>query len=178
MASPGQCLRDPATDARLRFLETAASTEGRFIEVELDGPPAGRPVRSIVHNEQLELITVMAGELATIVAGRQAVARTGETVVVPAATPHTVRAQTGQGVKLRVRFTPALRSDQLLERMYGGGDRYRPPPFVPAALRSLIESRGYRQELHYFWPGKITRAAAALLLPVAFAVGVCRRLPR
>src|SRR5436309_418881 len=119
MATPGQCLRDPATDARLRFLHTAASTDGRFVEVELDGA-AGWQAESVhVHNNQLELVTVLAGELATLVAGRHALARAGETVVVPAATPHTVRAQTDQGVRLRG-FTPALRSDQLLERMYGG----------------------------------------------------------
>jgi len=63
-------------------------------------------------------------------------------------------------------FRPALRTEQMLKTMFAADGRWRPPAFVPAPLRALVESIGYRSEIRYVWPGRVIATGVGLSLIV------------
>jgi hypothetical protein len=77
----------------------------------------------------------------------------GEELTIAPGVPHTVRAN--GGVRLRMEFSPALRSDHLLEEMFGCGARPRLPAFVPPPLRAWLEGLGFGAEIRYLWPRRV-----------------------
>jgi mannose-6-phosphate isomerase-like protein (cupin superfamily) len=170
MAEPGDRLRDPATGARLVFRQTAASSGGATAAVEIETPPGWTAGPLHVHRAQTERIRVLEGRF-RLRLGRSDLERgPGSEVVVPAGQPHTVRSTGGIG-RLRAEFSPALRTDDLLETMFGAGSRPRPPAFVPPALRAWVESLGYGREIRYLWP----RRLALGLAPLGALLGTTRR---
>ena len=50
--------------------------------------------------------------------------------------------------------------------MFAADGRWRPPAFVPAPLRALVESIGYRSEIRYVWPGRVIATGVGLSLIV------------
>jgi mannose-6-phosphate isomerase-like protein (cupin superfamily) len=166
IVEPGDELTDPATGARLRFVETAASTGGASVVMRLsvdDGWSAG-PLH--VHPAQTERMRVIAGTFAARLGDAERLHGPGDEILVPHGTTHTVHSVDGRG-ELEVAFEPALRTDRLFESMFSDDHPRRPPAWVPAALRAWIESRGYAAEIRYLWPRRV-----ALLLGVAAAAGV------
>jgi len=161
VAEPGDRLRDPATGARLVFRQTGASSGGATAAVEIETPPGWTAGPLHVHRAQTERIRVLEGRVRFRVGRSELERGPGAEVVVPPGQPHTVEG-TGGVARLRAEFSPALRTDDLLETMFGAGPRPRPPAFVPVALRAWFESVGYGREIRYLWPRRLALALAAL----------------
>jgi mannose-6-phosphate isomerase-like protein (cupin superfamily) len=161
MPHPGQLLEDPDTHAVARFVATADSSEGEAVVLELDAPPGWTAGPLHEHPEQVERIEVLSGRLLARIEQDAGLCTRGEDLTLAPGTPHTVENPGPAPARLRVEFSPALRTDCLFEQLYGGGDRARPPLRVPAGLRAWFESRGFAAEIRYVWPRR------------ALAVGLC-----
>lgn len=117
MADAGQEIQGPGGFV-LRLVRTAAETGGELLEMEATyGGGADLPPEHL-HPSQDERFEVLDGAVRTIVAGVERRYEAGEAFEVPAGTPHQM---TGDGpARVRWQVTPALRTAEFFERLYGG----------------------------------------------------------
>src|SRR5213593_1876154 len=105
----------PQLGMRISFLRTAAETDGELLEYEVVGRPRGFPAQAHVHPRQSERHEVVSGQLQVRIHGRDRVLGPGESIEIPAGTPHRhYAAGPGEG-HVRVQLRPALRTEDLLE---------------------------------------------------------------
>jgi uncharacterized protein YndB with AHSA1/START domain/quercetin dioxygenase-like cupin family protein len=101
----------------VRFLRTAAETNGEVLEMEVTGRPRGFLAQRHVHGTQVERLEVVSGTMKVGIGGREHVLTAGQSIGVPAGTPHTqVPAGDGPGV-VRIEVRPAGRTQAFLERL-------------------------------------------------------------
>ena len=84
-----------------------------------DAIPAGqgRPQEHL-HPSQTEAFEVISGTYTLVVDGDERVLRAGDTAEVPPGAVH--RGWTDEGATLRITFTPALRWEQFVRRLFAG----------------------------------------------------------
>jgi quercetin dioxygenase-like cupin family protein len=102
---------------RIVFLRTAAETGGELLEYEVIGRPRGFPAQAHVHPLQSERHEVVSGALKVRMSGRDRVLGSGESVEIAAGTPHRHYAAGSDEGHVRVELRPALRTEELLERL-------------------------------------------------------------
>jgi uncharacterized protein YndB with AHSA1/START domain/mannose-6-phosphate isomerase-like protein (cupin superfamily) len=101
----------------VRFLRTGAETGGEVLEMEVTGRPRGFLSQRHVHGAQIERLAVVSGGMKVAMGGREHVLTAGQSIEVPAGTPHTqVPFGDGSGV-VRIEVRPAGRTQEFLERL-------------------------------------------------------------
>jgi quercetin dioxygenase-like cupin family protein len=119
MANPGDVLDNPITGQSLTFRRTTAETGGELLEVESRWEPAGQEPPEHYHPHQEEHFEVLEGELRARVGETEQTLHAGETLDVPAATPHTMW-NPGPGRARAVWQTrPALQTEAFFEMVFG-----------------------------------------------------------
>jgi hypothetical protein len=78
---------NPRTGQRMRFLVTAADTNGELLRIETTNPPTGVAEPLHVHPRQESRAEVMAGTLRFVVDGQERRLGPGETIAIPAGVP-------------------------------------------------------------------------------------------
>jgi uncharacterized protein YndB with AHSA1/START domain/quercetin dioxygenase-like cupin family protein len=92
-------------------------TEGKLLEMEVTGRPRGFLSQRHVHGCQAERLEVISGAMKVGMNGREHVLTAGQSIEVPAGTPHTqVPLGEGAGV-VRIQVRPAGRTQAFLERL-------------------------------------------------------------
>jgi quercetin dioxygenase-like cupin family protein/uncharacterized protein YndB with AHSA1/START domain len=117
MTRPGDILEIPALGMRIVFARTAAETDGSVLEYEVIGRPRGFPAQGHVHPRQSERHEVISGALRVSMGGQARVLGPGESILIPAGTPHRHYADGEAEGHVRVELRPALRTSELLERL-------------------------------------------------------------
>lgn len=116
MAHAGQEFE--AGSYRLRLIRTAAETGGELLEMEAEyGPDSAMPPEHL-HPSQDERFEVLEGAMVTVIDGLEQRYETGSVFEVPAGTPHQMRGDGGARIVWQV--TPALRTAEFFEGLYGG----------------------------------------------------------
>jgi uncharacterized protein YndB with AHSA1/START domain/quercetin dioxygenase-like cupin family protein len=153
----------------VKFVRTAEETGGELIEAEVSGRPRGFLAQRHVHPEQVERIEVISGALKVGMNGREHVLNPGQSIEIPAGTPHTqVPLGDGPGT-VRISQRPAGRSEEFLARlaelcregkfMRGGFPR----PAAGAELVLDFASTGHAASP----PLRVQQAVARLVLAIA-----------
>ncbi len=117
MARPGDILEAPALGTKIVFVRTAAETDGAVLEFDVIGRPRGFTAQGHVHPRQTERHEVISGALRVSLDGQARVLGPGESILIPAGTPHRHFADGPDEGHVRVQVRPALRTAQLLERL-------------------------------------------------------------
>jgi mannose-6-phosphate isomerase-like protein (cupin superfamily) len=104
---------------RLRFLKTAAETDGELLQMEAAYPGSGWMPPEHLHPRQVERFEVLEGSMRTIIGGDERRYAAGETFEVPRDTRHQMTADEPTRVRWEVR--PALRTAEFFERLHGDG---------------------------------------------------------
>jgi len=153
----------------VRFLRTAADTDGELLEMEVTGRPRGFLAQRHVHGSQVERLEVVSGTMKVGMGGREHVLTAGQSIEVPAGTPHT-QAPVGAGPGVvRIQVRPAGRTQAFLERLAelcreGGITRMGFPR--PVAGAELVLD--YGDTGHAARPSlRAQRAVAAVVMGVA-----------
>jgi quercetin dioxygenase-like cupin family protein len=125
MATQGQRIINASTGEQIVFLQTAQDTNGELLQLELwmDAGQTGVPAH--LHRLQEERFTVLDGELHVTVAGAARVLRTGESVTIPAGTPHSFGTAHSGAVRLLVELRPALDTEIFFETLAQASQRNR-----------------------------------------------------
>src|SRR3954447_19146699 len=115
MAYIGQQLENPVTGERLTFVETAESTGGERVVVDLELVAGGKVPGVHIHPKQEEKFEVLQGRMKFRYGMKKIVAEAGETVVVPAGKVHDFRNAGDETAHVRVTISPALNMEQMFE---------------------------------------------------------------
>ena len=149
MAKAGLTLESPKIGQLITFVRTADDTDGAELVVEaLMRPGAFMPPH--VHLHQEETFDVIDGVGTFRIGRRKIVAGPGDDVVVPAGEAHRFRNRSDADVRLRATLRPALRTEDLFERLFRLGAEGRvnrlgaPSPLMTAGL-----IREFREEFFY-----------------------------
>jgi quercetin dioxygenase-like cupin family protein len=173
MIRKGDVLENPVTGEVLRFIETAADTDGRYTLVEAVVEPGGFVAAAHMHPYQTETFTVLVGTVAFEAGGKEIVAGPGETVVVEPGTAHKFRnAGDGEAV-FRCKVEPALQFERLIETMFAlARDGKTTRKGMPNPLRLAVIAQAHFDDVRLpFPPVWMQRAGLALGAPVGRALG-------
>src|SRR5947199_1086387 len=102
---------------RVEFLRTGEETGGELLEMEVIGRPRGFLGQRHVHPFQAEHLEVVSGAMKVEMSGREELLTAGQSIEVPAGTPHTqVPSGEGEG-RVRIQVRPAGQTREFLERL-------------------------------------------------------------
>ena len=104
---------------RLRFVRTAAETDGELLEMEAAYAGGAEPPPAHLHPLQAERFEVLEGAFRAVVDGVERRCEAGDAFEVPAGTPHQMAAEVPSRLRWEVR--PALRTAEFIEGLYGTG---------------------------------------------------------
>jgi quercetin dioxygenase-like cupin family protein len=161
---------NPISGERIVIRTTAAESGGRLLCFDLFLPPGGHVPARHVHPEQVERFTVVSGQLRFHIGRRTILASPGDTVAVPAGTPHWFGNSGTQLAQARVTVEPALRMEELLEAteaMARAG--YLPGTRLPRPWDLALVLLEFRRELAV--PNIPAILVRTFLAPVAWLEG-------
>src|SRR5215204_3930913 len=118
MIRKGDVIENPVTGERLLFLETSRETGGEYVLVECTVQPSGFVAAAHSHPYQSERFEIESGTVAFKLDGKEIVAGPGETVVVPAGSPHKFWNAGETEAVFVTEVRPALQFERLLETMF------------------------------------------------------------
>lgn len=154
MAKPGDRLENPFTGQTLTFRRTAADTGGEVLEVESSWAGGGQEPPEHHHPRQDEHFEVLEGELRARIADTERTVRAGESLDVPAGTPHAMWNAAPDPARALWQTRPALRTEGFFELVWGlaqaAADPGRPSPAPDEAAEMLRE---YEDEFRLGRPG-------------------------
>ena len=112
-------LENPVTGQTLTFRRTTADTGGELLEVESSWAPRGPEPPEHHHPRQEEHFEVLAGELRVRIGEEERTLRTGETLYVPANTPHAMWNAGSERTHVVWQTRPALKTEAFFEMVWG-----------------------------------------------------------
>jgi quercetin dioxygenase-like cupin family protein/uncharacterized protein YndB with AHSA1/START domain len=134
-------LEIPALGMRIVFLRRAAATGGELLEYDVIGRPRGFPAQAHMHPHQSERHEVLGGSLLVKLNGADRVLGPGESIEIPPGAAHRHYAAGEDEGHVRVTLRPALRTEELLERLAeldAAGDITKRGYLKPLAAAHLI----------------------------------------
>jgi mannose-6-phosphate isomerase-like protein (cupin superfamily) len=169
----GDVIENPVTGERIVFHQTSRETDGEAVAIEVFVQPGGFVAAAHVHPKQEERFEVVAGALGVEVAGEELVAGPGETLTIPAGTPHRFWNAGDDEVRFRCEVRPALLFEQLLETMFAlAADGKTNRKGMPKPLRMAVIARAHFDVVRLpFPPAIVQRAGLALGAPVGRLLG-------
>jgi quercetin dioxygenase-like cupin family protein len=108
------------------ILVSGADTSGRYTLIDMHVPPGGGPPPH--RHDFEEMFTILDGEVEVTFRGATAVARTGETINVPANAPHVFRNVSDRPARLLCLCSPAGQEQFFKEVGVPVGHRTEAPP--------------------------------------------------
>jgi mannose-6-phosphate isomerase-like protein (cupin superfamily) len=175
----GGTIENPKTGQRLTFLTTGRDNGGELFRAEGVFPPGGFAGVEHIHPHQDERFVVNAGRATFRVEGSDVVLGAGETIDVPAGTPHTFWNDGEEQMHVEFEFRPAPPSTERFYEIYFGfaqegrvNDRAMPGLLDLAAVWGETSAHAVLARP----PAAVQHALFWLLAPAARALG--RRPPR
>ncbi len=181
MAKAGDTIESPPTGARIRFLKTARDTNGELLQIDDVMKGGGRVAIEHVHPYIEERFEILSGTARMSMRGQQRDFGAGETVVVPAGTPHVWGNPHDEEVHLILEFRPALRMEEWFETFFGlqKDGKINPNSGLPNPLQWAVISREYEDELYLASPPLLVqRVRFGLLALVGKLLGYKARYPK
>ena len=170
MARQGSRLEYPRRSEVIHFIQTAASSGGEVVEMDVEALPAGGrrpPLHS--HPGQDEEFEVLSGRLAYQLGDREGIAVAGERAVIPAGVAHTWWNGGDEPLLIKGWVRPAMRFETFVESVYGV---HRPGYAMrggrPNPLRLAVVMWEFR---HEWTPRFMPRAVRFTVLPALAFIG-------
>lgn len=107
-------LSNPFTGQTIEFV----SDTDDLLVIESSYRAGGAPAPPHLHPAQEERFTVLAGAVETVIDGEPRTLRKGDTLVIPAGTPHVFGGHASEPGTVRWEVRPALRTREFFERMF------------------------------------------------------------
>ena len=173
MARAGAVIENPVIGDRVVFRCTSAETAGELLEFDIYARAGAQGPPEHIHPSSSERFEVLAGTLRARVAGVERTVAAGESLTIPAGTPHTWWNTGADEVQVRVQLRPAGRMEAFLETIYGlalAGRTNRNG--VPSFLQLAVFAPAYFDTNHIVRPPlAVQRMVFAVLAPLARLLG-------
>ena len=140
MVQPGDVIENPVTGERITFVRTSVQTGGAVAELDLELRPTAFLAAEHIHLRQEEKFEVRDGLVRLRCGGEESVRGPGDTVVVPAGSPHAWAPDGDEGARVRITFTPGADIEQFFDEFFRCAREGRtdakgmPSPLVTARL--------------------------------------------
>src|SRR5215213_7748783 len=174
MAKAGDEIFNPRTGQRVIFLQTGAETNGELLCSESYYPFAGAVEPEHVHPLQESGAEVISGSLCFRVDGEERQLRAGESITIPANTPHFFwnDAQEEEAHFIGW-FRPALEIDRFFESFFGlAQDGKLNEKGLPSMLQLAVMVPRFGDEIRLTSPPwAVQRATVGMLAPIAKLLG-------
>src|SRR5215203_538062 len=181
MAKAGDTLESPLSGARIVFLKTARDTSGELLQLDDVMKGDGRVPIEHVHPHMEERFEILSGTARLSMRGQERDVGAGETVVVPAGTPHVWGNPNEDEVHLILELRPALRMEEWFETFFGlqKDGKVNPKSGLPNALQWAVISREYEDEIYLASPPLLVqRVRFGLLATIGKVLGYKARYPK
>ena len=153
----------------MRFLRTAADTNGTLLRIETVNPPTAMAEPVHVHPRQESRAEVITGTLRFDIDGEERRLGPGDVLTIPAGTPHHFVNDGDENAVAIQEFRPALRTAELFDVLFDLARRGElDERGMPSLLRLAVLAPPFADEIRVVsppWP--VQRAAFALLAPIA-----------
>jgi quercetin dioxygenase-like cupin family protein len=172
----GDVIVNPRTGQRMVFRQTAADSGGALLQIETVNP-RGPAEPEHVHPRQESNATVLSGTLRFSIRGRVQVVRAGETIVIPANTPHYFWNEDEEEARAIQELRPALRSEDFFETYFAlARDGKLNAQGLPNLLHTAVLTAAYWDEIRVTRPPMLVqRIFATLLAPLGRLRGYSAR---
>ncbi|MFN8512210.1 MAG: cupin domain-containing protein [Chloroflexia bacterium] len=164
----GEEIVNPRTGQRMIFRQTAGDTGGALLRIETFNP-RGPAEPEHVHPLQESNARVLAGALHFNVRGRVQVVRAGETIVIPANTPHNFWNDGEEVAQAIQEFRPALRTEDFFETYFAlaRDGKLNAQGMPPSLLHLAVLTAAYWEVIRVTRPPvPVQRIFATLLAPL------------
>jgi quercetin dioxygenase-like cupin family protein len=169
MGQTEQEIRNPRTGQRMRFRQTADDTAGTLLRIESVNPPSGVAEPEHVHPNQESRAEVITGTLRFVVEGRERRLGPGDSITIPAGTPHYfVNDGVDDAVSIQ-EFRPALRTADFFKTLFELAEQGKlDERGMPSLLTLALLGPRFADEIRAVSPPwSVQRVAFAVLGPLA-----------
>jgi quercetin dioxygenase-like cupin family protein len=159
----GDTIENPVTGETVRFLQTAADTDGELVEIEVTIQRDGAVAAAHVHPSQSERFEVIEGTLEFRHGRAKVVAGPGDVVTVEPGTVHSFRNAGETDARFRCEVRPALQFERFLETMFGlAADGKTNTKGMPSPLRLATIANAHFDDVRLpYVPAFLQKAALA-----------------
>ena len=173
MIHAGDTIENPVTGERLVFHRTSQETDGEAVVFETFVQPDGFVAATHVHPKQEEQFEILSGTLGLRMGGEEIVARPGDSVTIPAGTPHRFWNAGEDEAHFRCEVRPALQFERLIETMFAlAADGKTSRKGMPNPLRLAVIARAHFDVVRLpFPPAFVQRLSLALGAPLGRLIG-------
>lgn len=149
MPRAGDTIQNTMTGERAVFRSTRHETRGALLEADYYLRAGGYVAAAHVHPLQEESFEVLSGSVRIRIGNREIQAVPGRTYVVPPGTAHRIVNHTSAQAHLYSTLRPAMRSDELLQTMWGLASDGRTNRWgIPNLLQAAVTGTELRGELY------------------------------
>ena len=154
MAKAGETIESPPTGVRITFLKTARDTNGELLQFDDVMQGGGYVPIEHIHPYIEERLEVLSGRARLSMRGQERDVVAGETVVIPAGTPHVWGNPHEEEVHVIIELRPALRLEEWFETFFGlqRDGKADPRSALPNPFQWAVISREYEEELYLASP--------------------------
>src|SRR5215207_8973280 len=173
VAKAGDEIVNPRTEQRMIFLETGEENDGELVRIDSYNPPTGVPEPVNVHPFQERGAEVLSGSLRFSVGGEQRSVKAGQSITIPANTPHNFWNDGEEEAHAVQRLRPALKTDSLFESFFGlAQDGKLNDKGLPPLLQLAVMVPHFGDEIRLTNPPwAVQRVLFGLLAPVGRMLG-------
>jgi len=179
MAKAGDEIVNPRTGQRMVFLETSSETGGELVQIDTYNPPTGVPEPEHVHPFQESGAEVISGSLRFRVGGEERSVKAGESITIPANTPHHFWNDGEEEAHFIGWFRPALKIDRFFETLFGlAQDGKLNDKGLPSLLQLAVSVPYFGDEIRLTSPPwAVQRVIFAVLAPIGRLLGYRAQYP-
>jgi mannose-6-phosphate isomerase-like protein (cupin superfamily) len=111
-------ITNPVNRERIRFLKHAADTHGEAVQFETRMDPGGVVGTEHIHRRQQSRFEVLEGTPSFCVDSRRFTLKPGDTLTIPARTPHYYWNDGPAEVHMLIEFSPALKTEEFFRSYF------------------------------------------------------------
>ncbi len=173
MAHKHKTIVNPVARQTITFLQTAADTEGRLLEMQAVYEAGSREPPLHYHPAQAEDFVIESGEMTVKLNGLTRTYKAGETLHIPANTPHAMWNAGPATAQINWKVRPAMDMENFFEQITGLAadgktNSMGRPPFLQTALIANRFSGVFRAAKPPFPLQKLIFLAVS---PIAYLIG-------
>jgi quercetin dioxygenase-like cupin family protein len=179
MVHMGDKIFNPRTGQRMIFCKTGTDTNGQLLQIECFNAAHGPKEPEHIHPVQENRFEILEGVLKFRIAGRERTAGPGETIAIPARTPHCFWNSGDTQAHYIQEFRPALRIDSFFETWFNLAQNGKlNAQGLPNLLQTAVLLHGFWNEIQVTQPPFIVqKIMATMLAPVGRLLGYRDQYP-